>query len=131
MGEKIEGDGIGADGNNGVGVILETATGVDVGNIAMEVSEALMIADTELILERGGVGVDITREGIVTGLEGEVNVVSCVMEVDVGVLDKVGIWLVSVKGSSVKKSSPEPKSGNIVVVAKISVLLLTISLVAL
>ena len=85
-----------------------------------------MVADMELT-ERDGVGVDVTREGIVTELEGEVNVVSCDVGVAAGVLDMPGIWLVSEKGSNDIKS-PEPKSpepsGNSGVIETIGMLLL-------
>ena len=92
-----------------------------------------MVADMEL-KERDGVGVGITREGMIIELEGEVNVVSCDVGVAAGVLDIAGIWLVSEKGSN-DMESPEPKSpepsGNIGVIETIGALLLDIVLVVL
>ena len=78
--------GTGIDDNTCVlGVPLETAVGVDIRNVKTEVSEALAIGDMVLI-ERVGVGVDITREGIVIVLE---DTVSCGVGVAVGVLEIV------------------------------------------
>lgn len=108
VGENIVVVGIGVDENTGVDMTLETAVGADVRNVDMEVSKELKIADVELIA-RDGVGVDITRDGIVIELEGEANVVGCGVGVTIGVLDMAGIWLVSEKGSN-DRESPEPKS---------------------
>ena len=92
-----------------------------------------MVADMEP-KERDGIGVDITREGMIIELEGEVNVVSCDVGVAAGVLDMAGIWLVSKKGSN-DMESPEPKSpepsGNIGVIETIGMLLLDRLLVVL
>ena len=88
VGENIVVDGIGVDDNTGVlGVTLETAVGVDTRNAEAGVSEALAIGDMELI-ERVGIGVDVTREGIVIKLE---DTLSCGVGVAVGVLDMAGI----------------------------------------
>jgi hypothetical protein len=125
VGENSEVVGIGVGDNAGVGVTLETAIGVDMRSVDMEVSKELKTADMELIA-RDGVGVDVTREGIILELEGEANVVGCGVGVTVGVLVMAGIWLVSVKGSN--PEPPEPNSGNIIVVETIGVLLLLIAL---
>ena len=108
VGENIVVIGIGVDENTGVDMTLETAVGADVRNVDMEVSKELKIADVELIA-RDGVGVDITRDGIVIELEEKANVVGCGVGVTIGVLDMAGIWLVSEKGSN-DRESPEPKS---------------------
>lgn len=108
VGENTVEIGIGVDENTGVDMMLETAVGADVRNVDMEVSEELAIADMELTA-RDGVGVDITRDGILIELEGETNIVGCGVGVTVGVLDMAGISLVSEKGSN-DRESPEPKS---------------------
>ena len=88
MGENIVVDGIGVDDNTCVlGVTLKIAVGVDIRNVETRVSETLVIGDMELI-ERVGVGVDVTRGGIAIKLE---DIVSCGVGVAVGVLDKAGI----------------------------------------
>ena len=80
-------DGIGVDDNTCVlGVTLETAVGVDMRNVDMEVSKGLVIGDMKLIIVRVGVGVDITSEGIDIELE---DIVSCGVGVDMGVLELV------------------------------------------
>ena len=84
--------GTGVDDNTCVlGVTLETAVGVDIRNVEAGVSEALAIGDMVLI-ERVGVGVDITRAGMGVA----VGVLELVERVGVGVAitrEDIGIEL--------------------------------------